>query len=159
MDAIRLRFRSDLCLFLSASLRVPVLRSLRLSLTGRYRSTDLHYSHSFNVTVSYHISSKFGSIYLSISFSFASYPYALFTPAFADGAVQISLSISLHYRFPRGPDVAESQPPPPTHNYDTPLIAIPYRPPLLYGLLYLLSVSSFPYSTIPFARSITLALR
>ena len=93
-----------------------LLRSFRLSLTGRYRSTDLHYSHSFNVTVSYHISSKFGSIYLSISFSFASYPYALFTPAFADGAVQISLSISLHYRFPRGPDVAESQPPPPTHD-------------------------------------------
>ena len=97
-----MKFRSDLCLFLSASLRVPVLRSLRLSLTGRYRSTDLHYSHSFNVTVSYHISSKFGSIYLSISFSFASYPYALFTPAFADGAVQISLSISLALPIPPG---------------------------------------------------------
>ena len=55
--------------------------------------------------------------------------------------------------------MAESQPPPPTPDKDTPLIAIPYRPPLLYGLLYLLSVSSFPYSTIPFARSITLALR
>ena len=154
-----MRFRSDLCLFLSASLRVPVLRSLRLSLTGRYRSTDLHYSHSFNVTVSYHISSKFGSIYLSISFSFASYPYALFTPAFADGAVQISLSISLatflHYRFPLCGREPATTTTPPIQRRQT-IHCLSYRPALSYGSL---SVSSFPSSTIPFARSIKLALR
>ena len=62
----------------------------------RLRSTST--PGSFGPTASF-LPGPFVPTYLSISFSFASYPCTLLTPAFADGAVQIYQS-HLHYRFP-----------------------------------------------------------
>ena len=90
---------------------------------------------------------SFRSVYLSMSFSFASYPCTSFTPAFADGAVEIyRSSLALSFLI-ASPCMAESQP-----QHDTTTPQDPFPLCLLRLLAYdFLSVGSSSRSTAPFA--------